>query len=139
MAPLPRRGGQQLFGVVAGGGDRRLAREHAGQLDDPLAVRAASHGHLLVEAAHARAVLGPPGGGTAMQYRVALTPREREILGHIWRGRTMKQTARQLGISARTVENLQGNLFRKLGGHSRSAALTTAIVLGLSVRGRPAC
>ncbi|HKT04460.1 MAG TPA: LuxR C-terminal-related transcriptional regulator [Rugosimonospora sp.] len=96
-----------------------------------LAVRAASHGHLLVEAAHAKAILGPPSGGMSTLWRVALTPREREILGHVWRGYTMKQTARVLGISVRTVENLQSNLFRKLGVHSRSAALTTAVELGL--------
>jgi hypothetical protein len=29
------------------------------------------------------------------------------------------------------VENLQSNLFRKLGVHSRSAALTAAVDLGL--------
>jgi DNA-binding NarL/FixJ family response regulator len=95
-----------------------------------IAVRGASHGHLLVQADYTKAILGPPGGNATL-WRMALTPREREILGHIWRGYTMKQTARQLGISVRTVENLQSNLFRKLGVHSRSAALSTAVELGL--------
>jgi DNA-binding CsgD family transcriptional regulator len=55
-----------------------------------------------------------------------LTPREREILASIGSGRTTRQTATELGISARTVENLQGTLFRKLRVHSRTAALVAA-------------
>jgi DNA-binding CsgD family transcriptional regulator len=58
--------------------------------------------------------------------QISLTPREREILRSIGFGRTTKQTAAELGISARTVENLQGNLFRKLRVHSRTAALVVA-------------
>jgi DNA-binding NarL/FixJ family response regulator len=60
-----------------------------------------------------------------------LTPRERDILGSIARGHTVRQTARTLGIAAKTVENTQARLFRKLGAHNRSAALTTAYRLGL--------
>jgi DNA-binding CsgD family transcriptional regulator len=36
-----------------------------------------------------------------------------------------------LGISIRTVENLQSNLFKKLRVHSRAAALVAAHDLGL--------
>ncbi|MCR6485390.1 LuxR C-terminal-related transcriptional regulator [Amycolatopsis sp. OK19-0408] len=57
---------------------------------------------------------------------VSLTPREREILAAIGSGHTTRQTASELGISARTVENLQGTLFRKLRVHSRTAALVAA-------------
>lgn len=60
-----------------------------------------------------------------------LTPRERDILDSIARGHTVRQTARTLGIAAKTVENTQARLFRKLGAHNRSAALTTAYRLGL--------
>jgi two-component system, NarL family, nitrate/nitrite response regulator NarL len=60
-----------------------------------------------------------------------LTPRERDILGSIARGHTVRQTARMLGIAAKTVENTQARLFRKLGAHNRSAALTNAYRLGL--------
>jgi len=49
---------------------------------------------------------------------VVLTGREREIVAAIAAGQSTKQTARLLGISVRTVENLQGNLFRKLGVHA---------------------
>ena len=60
-----------------------------------------------------------------------LTPREFDILGSIARGHTIRQTARTLGIAAKTVENTQARLFRKLGVRNRMEALTTADALGL--------
>ncbi|VVJ24061.1 Uncharacterised protein [Amycolatopsis camponoti] len=59
-------------------------------------------------------------------YPLSLTRREREILAAIGAGHTTRQTASELGISARTVENLQGALFRKLRVHTRTAALVAA-------------
>jgi two-component system, NarL family, nitrate/nitrite response regulator NarL len=60
-----------------------------------------------------------------------LTPREFDILGCIARGHTIRQTARTLGIAAKTVENTQARLFRKLGVRNRMEALTIADALGL--------
>jgi DNA-binding NarL/FixJ family response regulator len=60
-----------------------------------------------------------------------LTARESDILGSIARGHTIRQTARMLGIAAKTVENTQARLFRKLGVRNRMEALTTADALGL--------
>ena len=60
-----------------------------------------------------------------------LTAREREILGLIARGHTVRQTARTLGIAVKTVENTQARLFRKLGVRNRIESLTTADALGL--------
>lgn len=60
-----------------------------------------------------------------------LTARECDILGSIARGHTIRQTARMLGIAAKTVENTQARLFRKLGVRNRMEALTTADALGL--------
>jgi DNA-binding NarL/FixJ family response regulator len=97
------------------------------------AIRAARHGYLVVNAAHSRGLLGDIRGalGGGRNWHLALTPREREILLSIGRGHSSKQTARLLGISVRTVENLQSNLFRKLGVHSKAAALSAAHELGL--------
>lgn len=107
----------------------------ASRVDDLLApaIRAAGQGYLLVSSNYVRAVLGPSGPASAgwQRWELALTPREREILMAIRQGQTTKQTARQLGISVRTVENLQGNLFRKLRVHSRAAAVAAAHHLGL--------
>ena len=106
------------------------------QLDGLLApaVRAACHAHLLVGSTYVRAMFGTSGAGSCgswERWELALTPREREILTSIGRGQATKQTARQLGISVRTVENLQSNLFRKLRVHSRAAAVAAAHHLGL--------
>ena len=60
-----------------------------------------------------------------------LTAREYDILGSIARGHTIRQTARTLGIAAKTVENTQARLFRKLGARNRMEALTIADALGL--------
>jgi DNA-binding CsgD family transcriptional regulator len=65
-----------------------------------------------------------------------LTSRERDILGSIANGHTIRQTARVLGIATKTVENTQARLFRKLGAKNRSETLVIAYRLGvvLSVR-----
>jgi DNA-binding NarL/FixJ family response regulator len=60
-----------------------------------------------------------------------LTGREYDILQSIGRHRTVRQTARSLGIALKTVENTQGHLFRKLGVHNRAEALAAAYSLGL--------
>jgi len=106
----------------------------ASRVDDLLvpAIRAAGQGYALVSNNQLQSVLGPAATGAGWQrWELALTPREREILMAICRGQATKQTARQLGISVRTVENLQGNLFRKLRVHSRAAAVAAARDLGL--------
>lgn len=61
----------------------------------------------------------------------ALTTREREIIASIAGGDSVKQTALALGISAKTVENLQSRLFRKLGVRNRAQAVARAHALGL--------
>jgi DNA-binding NarL/FixJ family response regulator len=71
----------------------------------------------------ARAAGGQPG--------VALSRRESQILASIADGNSVKQTARELGISPKTVENLQGRLFRKLGARNRAQAVARAHALGM--------
>jgi len=48
-----------------------------------------------------------------------LTPREREVVVLIARGYTYRETAKDLGISVKTLENHMANIFRKLGVASR--------------------
>lgn len=64
-----------------------------------------------------------------------LTVRESQILRSIAAGDTVRQTARALGITPKTVENTQARLFRKLGCRNRAATLARALDLGLL--GRP--
>jgi DNA-binding CsgD family transcriptional regulator len=60
-----------------------------------------------------------------------LTKREVDILQCIGRGESVKETAMSLGISAKTVENLQSRLFRKLDVRNRAQAFARAHSLGL--------
>lgn len=60
----------------------------------------------------------------------ALTPRELDILISIDRGDVVKQTARQLCISEKTVQNIQSRLFRKLGARNRAQAVARAHEVG---------
>jgi DNA-binding NarL/FixJ family response regulator len=68
-----------------------------------------------------------PGHGLVQR----LTRREVEILASIDRGESVKQTARAIGISTKTVENLQTRLFRKLGVRNRAQAIMRAHSAGL--------
>jgi DNA-binding NarL/FixJ family response regulator len=113
-----------------------IATVPASRADDLLvpAVYAAGHGYVLANSTYVRALFGPSHSDSAEGWRrweLALTPREKEILTSISRGHVTKQTARLLGISTRTVENLQSNLFKKLRVHNRAAALVVARDLGL--------
>ena len=74
----------------------------------------------------------------AARPKVVLSRRESEIVGSIAAGKAVKQTARDLGISAKTVENLQGRLFRKLGARNRAQAVVRAHRLGLLAPQPPA-
>lgn len=65
------------------------------------------------------------------QERPTLTKREIDILLSIGRGESVKQTARALGISAKTVENLQSRLFRKLQVRNRAQAFAETHAMGL--------
>lgn len=86
----------------------------------------AAHGHITVEADAARAIIDAAPSGLP-----ELTSREQDILRLIARGLTVRQTARTLGIAAKTVENTQSRLYRKLGARNRSGALVAAHALGL--------
>lgn len=66
-----------------------------------------------------------------------LTPREQAILQSAERGESVKQTALALGISSKTVENLQSRLFRKLGARNRAHAVALAHRLGLLAKAGP--
>jgi DNA-binding NarL/FixJ family response regulator len=60
-----------------------------------------------------------------------LTSRESDILSSLARGHSIRQTARELGIAPKTVENVQTRLFRKLGVRNRAGALAVADAFGL--------
>ena len=57
---------------------------------------------------------------------VVLSDRDRDMLTAIRAGESMKQTARRLGISPKTVENLRRQLYQKLGARSAAEAVALA-------------
>lgn len=59
------------------------------------------------------------------------SPREREVLALIARGRSNKEVASDLGLSEDTVKRHVSNLMAKLGAQDRTQAVTEALRRGL--------
>lgn len=93
-------------------------------------LREVREGGSILRPSQARIVARVARSATALP-EVILSPRESQIVASIAEGKAVKQTARDLGISAKTVENLQGRLFRKLGVRNRAQAVARAHGLGL--------
>ena len=87
-------------------------------------------GGSVLEPGQVRVVVGLA-RAAASRSGVVLSRREAEILASIAEGRAVKQTARDLGVAPKTVENLQGRLFRKLGARNRAQAVAQAHAMGL--------
>jgi DNA-binding NarL/FixJ family response regulator len=75
---------------------------------------------------------GPPESSDGQSVLAALTPREREVLGHLMAGRTNAEIARDLFISDKTVSVHVTNLLRKTSTTNRIDAANLALRLGLS-------
>jgi two-component system, NarL family, nitrate/nitrite response regulator NarL len=99
-------------------------------------LRMVSQGYLVVDSLPMRSLIGVvrarsgqhmPDSGELPE----LTARESDILQSAARGYSIRQTARTLGISPKTVENIQTRLYRKLGVRNRAEALTVVDALGL--------
>lgn len=85
------------------------------------AIHAAIRGDIYIHPAMTRALLQKP--ATEERRRDSpvepLTPRELDVLRLLAKGNTNRQSAAQLGLSVRTVENHRANLMGKLGLTSR--------------------
>jgi len=66
-----------------------------------------------------------------------LTARQREVLGLIAKGRTMKEIAAELGLSARTVETHKYQMMEALRVTSTAELIRHAIEYGLTEPSRP--
>ena len=66
-----------------------------------------------------------------LETNVILTPREKELLLLISLSWKNEEIAEELGISRRTVKNINSGLFSKLGVDSRTVAAITALTDGL--------
>jgi DNA-binding NarL/FixJ family response regulator len=65
--------------------------------------------------------------------RRVLTPREAEVIRGVREYESIKQSARRLGISPKTVENLRANAYAKLGVRSAFEARSVAAELGVDL------
>jgi DNA-binding CsgD family transcriptional regulator len=106
--------------------DPELADRLAALLSDLAGLRLAQPGETadvaLVSARAPAAPAGPDG---------ALTPREREVLGHLAEGVSNKTIARRLGISTHTVKFHVASLIDKLDATGRTDAVAHAARLGV--------
>lgn len=59
--------------------------------------------------------------------RSTLTEREREVMKLLAQGRTVRESAAELGVSVKTIEAHKFNLMRKLDIHNKAQLVTTAI------------
>ena len=64
--------------------------------------------------------------------KLALTPRQREVLQLVIEGRTMKEIASRLGISARTAETHKYEMMQGLGVETTAELIQYALKLGLT-------
>ncbi len=81
---------------------------------------------------------GEPGGrssGARSPTRVRLTSRETEVLQLVAEGKANKQTAKELGISIKTVEKHRQSLMRKIDIHDVAGLTRYAIEAGI-IEGR---
>jgi DNA-binding NarL/FixJ family response regulator len=67
----------------------------------------------------------------ATEQGAQVTPRELEILQTLDRGLSVKQAAKELAVSPRTIENTRRVLYRKLGVRNRAEAIATAYANGI--------
>lgn len=69
--------------------------------------------------------------GAALQ---SLSPRERQVLGHLVRGRLTKEIAHDLELSPRTIDDYRASLKRKLGARTTGEVIARLAALGQNVR-----
>lgn len=143
--PTGRPAGHRVLVVRSGGLDhaalvRDLSRGAGGVLEvDRVeaqlvpALQLVTEGALVVGSGQARPVARAVISHSAerMSRVPEVTARERDILSSIALGHTVRQTARSLGITTKTVENTQAHLFSKLRVRNRAGALAAAYALGL--------
>jgi NarL family two-component system response regulator LiaR len=97
------------------------------------AIRIVDGGEALLHPAVAARVLREVvAEGDRVQRHALLTPREREVLSLLARGRTNKAIALDLGVAEKTVKTHVGNILGKLGLSDRTQAALYAVREGLA-------
>jgi DNA-binding NarL/FixJ family response regulator len=132
---------EELFRAIDAG-----ARAYVGKDEDPQtiieAVHSASHGgaylppHAVQMLMHRLSNAGKPAATRAPEPGAAsdprLTPREKEVLRLLAKGRRNQEIAHDLGLSVRSVGNHLAKIYNKLHIHGRSEAVLYAIRTGIA-------
>lgn len=125
-----------LFRVIEAGGAGYVLKKAA---DEELlaAIREVQAGGAFVRPAIARSLaqdflqrLDDEDGEDGRERYEKLTPREKEVLGHVARGMTNQQIADELVISVRTVETHRAHIMEKLGFKNRAELVKYAMRKG---------
>lgn len=91
------------------------------------AIRSVHHGHSLLHPEVARLLAA----GDAAVDLSRLTPRERQVLAEVGRGRSNREIARALGVTEKTVKTHVSAILAKLGVQDRTQAALRAVRDGL--------
>lgn len=126
-----------IFKALKGGAKGYLSKDVS--ISDLIkAIQAVHKGELWVERKlmarffDKEAIASPKEEGRAGRPKMALTPREKEILSILTTGCTNKEIAQALFISEKTVKSHLNSIFRKLNVTRRLQAILQAINRGLS-------
>ena len=120
----------RLLGAIRAGAAGYLLKNAEPQ-EVVRAVRAASAGQALLDPAVAARVVESIADRESVAGADNLTPREREVLALIARGRSNKLIARELGISEKTVKTHVGHVLAKLDVTDRTQAALLAVRTGI--------
>jgi DNA-binding NarL/FixJ family response regulator len=137
LATLTPREAEVLQRITAGQGTKAMAREMSVTTETLRTyvknVLAKLGAHSRLEAA--ALVSGPAPGEPGHEHPLlaALTPREREVLAQLTRGAGLREVAKQLHMSLKTVNTHLHNLRGKLGVHSTLEAVALARSAGRPV------
>jgi DNA-binding NarL/FixJ family response regulator len=91
------------------------------------AIRSVHHGHSLLHPEVARLLAA----GDAAVDLSRLTPRERQVLAEVGKGRSNREIARALGLAEKTVKTHVSAILAKLGVQDRTQAALRAVRDGL--------
>jgi NarL family two-component system response regulator LiaR len=118
---------ERVFGAVRAGAAGYLLKDtDPAELVAGIRTVAAGQG-LLSPPVAARLLEEMARGGTAGPEAADLTPREREVLILIARGRSNKRIALELGVAEKTVKTHVGHVLAKLGVSDRTQAALWAV------------
>jgi FixJ family two-component response regulator len=145
---MPGTTGEQLLRTLRQGGARVPVIIVTGHGDVPVAVRSMKLGAVdflqkpvdgtsLIDAVRralaedeARRKREAEGGDAAARVS-RLTPREREMMGFLAKGRTSKEIAHDMGVSVKTVDNHRAHLLQKLRASNVAELAAIAVRAGL--------